>query len=167
MICDLLMRVWPWLLIDGDDMYPACRICWKLSSVLPGKASTGSCHTLAAALKLLTGRLGGAIYWEMPCPWHSLWSLFMGAGQWLLLDPCTLGVECGRNKGTMLESPVGWRALEGRAAIAQNGVFIFSPSGYLKHHQITKIIELTKCESEKAIKSRSGVQGLSVANCHS
>lgn len=30
-------------------MYPACRICWKLSSVLLGKVSTGSCHTLAAA----------------------------------------------------------------------------------------------------------------------
>lgn len=73
------VRVWPWLLIDEDDRYPACRICWKLSSVLPGKASTGSCHTLAASLKLLTGRLGEAIYWEMPCPLHSLWSFFMGA----------------------------------------------------------------------------------------
>lgn len=168
MICDLLMRVWLWLLIDGDDIYPACRICWKLSSVLPGKATTGSCHTLAAALKLLTGRLGEAIYWEMPCPWHSLWSLFMGAGQWMLLDPCTLRVECGRNKGTMLAKPRGLKGSRGKSSHSPEwGLYFFLHPDNLSTIKSQRLSSWQSVESEKAIKSRSGVQGLSVANCHS
>lgn len=68
------------------------------------------------------------------------------AGQWVLLDPCTLRVECGRNKGTMPTKPHGLKGSRGKSSHSPEwGLYFFSTSGYLKHHQITKIIELTKC----------------------
>lgn len=90
------------------------------------------------------------------------------AGQWVLLDPCTLRVECGRNKGTMPTKPHGLKGSRGKSSHSPEwGLYFFLHPDTLSTTKSQRLSSWQSVESDKAIKSRSGVQGLSVANCHS